>query len=106
MLNHQNQKGNNEKKAPRAGFRRRINPYYGGMTRKQIAADTAKTAFRWFCVTVLLFVYWFVMLLLASLFLLHVWETTLKEIILYACILGAVSSVIYAGVLVHRKFYY
>ena len=100
------QRDNNGKKAPRAGFRRRINPYYEGMTRKQIAADTAKTAFRWFTVTVFLFVYWFVMLLLASIFLLNVWKTSLEEIIIYSCILGAVSSAVYAGVLVHRKFYY
>ena len=100
------QKNNGEKKAPRAGFRRRLNPYYEGMTGKQIAADTAKTAFRWFYVTVFLFAYWFAMLLLASIFLVNVWKTTIVEIIIYACILGAVSSVVYAGVLVHRKFYY
>lgn len=104
MLKHQ--KENNEKKAPRAGFRRRINPYYEGMSRKQIAADTAKTAFRWFYVTVFLFVYWFALLLLASLFLLNVWKTSIEEIVIYSLILGAVSSAIYAGVLVHRKFYY
>ena len=100
------QKENSEKRPPRAGFRRRLNPYYEGMTRKQVAADTAKTAFRWFYITVFLFAYWFAMLLLASIFLLNVWKTSLEEIILYSCILGAVSSVIYAGVLVHRKFYY
>ena len=104
MLKHQ--KDNNEKKAPRAGFRRRINPYYEGMNRKQIAADTAKTAFRWFYVTVFLFAYWFAMLLLASIFLVNVWKTTIVKIVIYACILGAVSSAVYAGVLVHRKFYY
>lgn len=104
MLNRQ--KDNREKRAPRAGFRRRINPYYEGMTRKQIAADTAKTAFRWFTVTVFLFVYWFAMLLLASIFLLNVWKVSIEEVIIYSCILGAVSSLIYAGVLVHRKFYY
>ena len=104
MLNRQ--KNNSEKKAPRAGFRRRVNPYYEGMSRKQIAADTAKTAFRWFTVTVFLLVYWFAMLLLASIFLVNVWKTTIVEIVIYACILGAVSSAIYAGVLVHRKFYY
>ena len=95
-----------EKRPPREGFRRRINPYYEGMTRKQIAADTAKTAFRWFYVTVFLFVYWLALLLLASIFLLNVWKTSIEEIVIYACILGAVSSVVYAGVLVHRKFYY
>ena len=99
-------RSNKEKRPPREGFRRRINPYYEGMTRKQIAADTAKTAFRWFTVTVFLFVYWFAMLLLASIFLLNVWKVSIEEVIIYSCILGAVSSLIYAGVLVHRKFYY
>lgn len=95
-----------EKRPPREGFRRRINPYYGNMTKRQIAADTAKTVFRWFVFTVLFFVYWLALLLLLSIFLLNVWKVKLVQIILYACILGAVSSVVYAGVLVHRKFYY
>ena len=97
---------NKKKKPPREGFRRRINPYYEGMTRKQIAADTAKTAFRWFLGTVFLFVYWMAMLLLASIFLLNVWKVTLVKLIIYACILGGISSLVYAGMLVHRKFYY
>ena len=95
-----------KKKPPREGFRRRITPYYEGMTRKQIAADTAKTAFRWFLGTVFLFVYWMAMLLLASIFLLNVWKVTLVRLIVYACILTGISSVVYAAVLIHRKFYY
>lgn len=103
MLNRQE---NKRKKPPREGFRRRKNSYYEGMTKKQIAIDTAKTAFRWFVGTVFLFVYWMAMFLLASIFLLNIWKVTLTELIVYACILGAVSSLVYAGVLVHRKFYY
>lgn len=76
------------------------------MTKKQIALDTAKTAFRWFLVTLFLFAYWLAMFLLASIFLLNVWKVTLTTLIIYACILGTVSSLIYAAVLVHRKFYY
>ena len=97
---------NKEKRPPREGFRRRKNPYYAGMTGKQIAWDTAKTTLRWFVGTVLMFVYWLAMLLMASLFLVNVWMVTMVEIVIYACILGAVSSLIYAAVLVHRKFYY
>ena len=97
---------NKKKKPPREGFRKRINPYYEGMTRKQIAIDTAKTALRWFLVTIFLFVYWLAMLLLASIFLLNVWKVTLVKLIIYACILGGISSLVYAGMLVHRKFYY
>lgn len=95
-----------KRKIPKPGFRRRKNPYYAGMTRKQIAIDTAKTAFRWFCVSVFLFVYWIVMLLLLSILLLSVWKVTMTRIIIYGCILGGISSVVYAGMLVHKKFYY
>ncbi len=76
------------------------------MTKKQIAADTAKTALRWFLITLFLFVYWGAMLLLLSMILVNVWKVTLTELIIYACILGGVSSLVYAYVLVHRKFYY
>lgn len=102
MLNRQNK----QKRPPREGFRPRKNPYYEGMTKKQIALDTAKTTFRWFVVTLFLFAYWMAMFLLASVFLLNIWKVSLATLILYACILGGVSSLIYAGVLVHRKFYY
>ena len=94
------------KKPPREGFRRRVNPYYGGMSRRQIAEDVAKTTARWAAVTVLSYVYWLAMLLLASIFLLNVWQVELVQIFLYAGILCAVTSVVYALVLVHRKFYY
>ena len=96
----------NKKRPPREGFRRRKNSYYAGMTKKQIAADTAKTALRWLIITVFLFVYWIAMLLLISMILVNVWKVTLTELIIYACILGALSSLVYAGMLVHGKFYY
>lgn len=99
-------KRESKKRPPREGFRRRKNSYYEGMTKKQIAADTAKTALRWFLITLFLFVYWGAMLLLLSMILVNVWKVTLTELIIYACILGGVSSLVYAYVLVHRKFYY
>lgn len=95
-----------EKRPPRPGFRRRVNPYYEGMSKKEIAMDTAKTTGRWAAATVFFFAYWLAMLLLASLFLLNVWHVTFTKIVIYTVILGTVSSLIYAGVLVHRKFYY
>lgn len=95
-----------KKRPPREGFRRRKNSYYEGMTKKQIAADTAKTALRWLLITVFLFAYWIVMLMLISMILVNVWKVTLTELIIYGCILGGVSSAVYAGMLVHRKFYY
>ena len=56
------------KKAPREGFRRRVNPYYGNMNRKEIAADVAKTAGKWFLFAILAFVYWLAMLLISASF--------------------------------------
>lgn len=106
MLNMLIKQQRSERKPPREGFRRRKNSYYEGMTRKQIAADTAKTAFRWFMVTIFLFAYWMAMLLIASIILLNVWKVKLITLIIWACVLGTISSLIYAGVLVHRKFYY
>ncbi len=76
------------------------------MTKKQIAADTAKTALRWLLISAFLFVYWFVMLLLVSMILVNVWKTNITELIIYSCILGGISSLVYAYMLVHRKFYY
>ncbi len=91
---------------PREGFRRRVNPYYGGMNRREIAADVAKTAFRWFIFVVLAYVYWLALLLLASIILLNVWRVSFTGILIWSGILCAVSSLVYAGMLVHRKFYY
>lgn len=93
-------------KPAREGFRRRINPYYGEMNKKQIAEDVAKTTAKWLLGTLLAFVYWFVMLMIFSIFLLNVWKVTFVQILIYTAILGAVSSAIYAGMLIHRKFYY
>ncbi len=95
-----------KKRPPREGFRKRKNSYYEGMTKKQIAADTAKTALRWLLITAFLFGYWIAMLLLISMILVNVWKVTLTALIIYACILAAVSSLVYAGMLIHRKFYY
>lgn len=95
-----------KRKVPREGFRRRINPYYEGMTKQQIARDVAKTAARWLLVTVLSFVYWLAMLLMLSVFLLNIWRVTIGKILLYSILLCLATSLIYAGVLVHRKLYY
>lgn len=95
-----------KRKAPREGFRRRINPWYAGMTKQQIARDVAKTAARWLLVTVLSFVYWLAMLLMLSMFLLNIWRVTIGKILLYSVLLCLATSLVYAGVLVHRKLYY
>lgn len=96
----------NAKKAPREGFRRRVNPYYGNMNRKEIAADVAKTAGKWFLFAILAFVYWLAMLLIFSIVLLNVWKVTFDRILIYALLLCVVSALVYAYVLIHRKLFY
>jgi len=95
-----------QSKAARPGFRRRVNPWYEGMDRRQIAVDTAKTVVRWLVVSVLSYVYWLAMLLLLSLFLLNIWHVNFIQILMYSGILCGVTSVVYACILVHRKLYY
>lgn len=93
-------------KPAREGFRRRINPYYEGMNRRQIAEDIAKTTARWLVGTVLGFVYWMALLLILSIFLLNVWKVEFVQILIYAAVLGAITSLIYGYTLIHRKLYY
>lgn len=95
-----------KKKPPKIGFRRRYNDYYEGMTKRQIAIDTSKTVFRWFMMTLFLYIYWLAMFLLLSIFLLNVWKVTLVRLMVYAGITCALSSAVYAWMLIHRKFYY
>ena len=100
------EKREQKRKVKAAGFRRRFNGYYDGMNKKQIAADTFKAVGMWVIGTVLAYVYWLVMLLLISIFLVNVWKVTFVEILRYSGALAAVCSLVYAGVLIHRKFYY
>lgn len=100
------EKRTKKKKPPRVGSRKRINPWYSGMTRTEIIIDTAKTAGRWLIFTVLAYVYWLAMLLIMSIFLLNVWHVSITQILIYSGVLCAVSSVVYAYSLIKRKFYY
>lgn len=97
---------NKSPKAERVGFRRRINPYYGGMNRRQITRDVAKDAAKWLAVSALGYLYWFAMLMIFSVFLLNVWHVTFTQILIWSGVLAVITSLIYAGILVHRKFYY
>lgn len=94
------------KKMPREGFRRRVNPYYGNMNRREIAADVAKTAAKWVLFVILAFLYWLVMLLIFSIILLNVWKVSFVQILIYSAVLCGVSALVYAYVLVHRKLFY
>ena len=95
-----------KKKPPKIGFRRRKNPYYSGMTKKQIAKDVAKTAGRWLIFTVLAYIYWLVMLLLFSIMLLNVWKVSMVEILVYSAILCGISALVYGYMQVHKKLFY
>ncbi len=88
------------------GFRRRHNSYYAGMSKKQIAVDTAKTTAQWVGGTVFFFFYWLAMLLIFSLLLLSYWHVKILTLIIASAVLAVISSLIYGYVLVHRKFYY
>lgn len=94
------------KRLPREGFRRRVNPYYDGMSRRQIAADVGKDTAKWLTVTALSYGYWFFLLMLLSIILLGVWRVKFYQILIYSGILCVITSVVYALMLVHRKFYY
>lgn len=100
------EKQSKKPRAPREGFRRRINPYYGGMNKRQIAEDIAKTTGKWLLGTVVGFIYWFFMLLIISVFLLNVWKVSFEQILIYSAILGVLTSLIYGYTLIHRKLYY
>lgn len=65
--------------------------------------DAAKSFLAWAVVTGLSFLYWMAMLLLASLILLNVWHVTFERIVMISLVLMAVTSVGYAGILLHRK---
>ena len=95
-----------KKRVSRVGFRRRYNSWYSGMTRQEIFVDTAKTAGKWLIFTALAYVYWLAILLMMSMFLLSIWHVQIAQILVYAGILCAACSVIYAYILVHRKFFY
>lgn len=97
---------NKAKKPPREGFRPRINPWNSGMNRRQMAAEIAKDTARWLVVTVLAYGYWLALLLIFSIFLLNIWKVSLVQILIYSGVLCAITSVVYAYILVHRKLYY
>lgn len=93
-------------KTPRPGFRKRINPWYQNMTRRQIMWERAKTTARWLAVTVAAYFYWFFLLLLLSIFLVNIWHITIVQILIWAAVLCGITSVVYGYMLYHRKHYY
>ena len=72
-------------------------------SRKEYAVDAVKDLLAWVVVTVLAFIYWMAMLLLASLFLLNVWHVTFEKIVQISLVLTMITSLGYIGVLIYRR---
>lgn len=94
------------KRVPREVFRRRINPYYQDMSKRQVTADVSKSVVLWLVVTVLAYGYWFFLLMLLSLILLGIWHVAFTQILVYSGILCALTSMVFAAMQVHKRFYY
>lgn len=71
--------------------------------RKEQAADMIKEILKWIAVTAGAFAYWILVLLLASLFLLHIWHTSLEQIVVIGSVLGTLTSAVYLGWLIYQK---
>lgn len=71
--------------------------------KKETAVDVVKGLLQWAAVSVLSFVYWMAVLLLASLILMNVWRTSFEAILRYGVVLSVVTSVGYGAVLVRRR---
>lgn len=71
---------------------------------KEVAVDVAKNVVAWVVVTVCAFLYWMFVLLLLSIFLMNVWRTSLEQLLVYGVVLTIITSIVYAGILIYRKF--
>ena len=71
---------------------------------KEKVYDAARNIMMWVVVTACAFLYWMFVLLLVSIFLMNVWHTSFEEILCYGIVLTIITSVVYAGILIYRKF--
>ena len=71
---------------------------------KEVVFDLAKNIMMWIVVTACAFLYWMFVLLLISIFLLNIWHVKLEELLLYGTALTIITSAVYAGILIRRKF--
>ena len=72
---------------------------------RDIAEDVIKSLLQWAFVSAFGFLYWMLVLLLASIFLMNIWITSFEKILRYGIILAVITSVFYAGVIVYRKLH-
>ena len=63
---------------------------------KRAKVDLVRDALLFVLVVLILFVWWFVMLLLGSLFLVNVWKVTIEQIIKIASVMTVISAIGYA----------
>ncbi len=71
---------------------------------KEKVYDVVINLLKWVAVTAGGFLYWMFVLLLASIFLMNIWLTSWEEILKIGIVLTIVTSVVYAGMLIYRKF--
>ncbi len=72
--------------------------------RKEKLHDLIVNILTWVVVTACAFLYWMAVLLLLSIFLMNIWNTSMEKILNYGIILTVITSIVYAGILIHRKF--
>jgi len=71
---------------------------------KELVHDLVLHVMKWMVVTVCAFIYWMFVLLLGSIFLMNIWRTSLEQLLVYGAGLTIITSVIYACMLIYRKF--
>lgn len=71
---------------------------------KEKLHDVVLNIMKWMVVTACGFAYWMAVLLIASIFLMNIWHTSWEDILKYGIVLTMITSVVYAGMLIYRKF--
>lgn len=71
---------------------------------KEAAFDIAKCILQWAAVTAGAFLYWMFVLLLLSIFLMNIWKTSIEELMGFGIFLTVITSLVYLGMLLRRKF--
>ena len=71
---------------------------------KEKAFDVVKSIMMWLVVTAGAFLYWMLVLLLLSIFLMNIWKTSIESLLQYGIILTVITSIAYLVILLRRKF--
>ncbi len=67
--------------------------------------DVLKGVLAWAAVSVLSFLYWMAVLLLASIFLMNIWKVSIGQLLACGIILSVVTSAVYGGMRIYRRFH-